>query len=93
LSIHLLQLATAAAWFLAALAVAPGTFRLFFRRKTKPGDPSKGAFFFAALIFVGGSSRFLLAPDNITAWRVVYCMSILLAAYVVVIVWNMRRDA
>lgn len=91
MSIALLQLLTAVAWFIVALVAAPGTYRLFFRQP-RAGDQSKSAFFFAAIIFVGGSSRWLLAPNDVTTWKLVYGLSVLLAIYICVIVWNFRRD-
>jgi hypothetical protein len=92
LTVQQLQLATSLIWLVTALVVAPGTLRLFFGRM-RLGDASKSAFFFAALVFMGGSGRFLLAPESIGAWKLIYCLSILLAVYVWVIVWNLRRDA
>lgn len=89
--ISILQLTTAVVWFVTAVITTPGTCRLFFGR-ARLGDASKSAFFFTAVVFVGGSSRWLLRPDDLTSWAIVYALSILLAIYVWVIVWNIRRD-
>jgi hypothetical protein len=91
LSIPLLQLITSFVWFITAAITAGGTYRMFFGAM-RYGDAAKSAFFFAALIFVGGSSRFLMAPDSIITWKLIYVMSITLAVYIWVITWNLRRD-
>jgi hypothetical protein len=88
LTIAQFQLATAIAWFVVALLTVSGTLRLLlFSNTVMKGDVTKSAFF-----FVGGSSRWLLRPDDVLTWKLVYAMSILLALYVCVIVFNVRRD-
>lgn len=91
MSLTQLQLLTAVAWFVVALVTTRGTYRLFFSHP-RPGDQSKSAMFFASIIFVGGNARWLLAPDDVATWKIIYGMTILLALYVVVIAWNLRRD-
>lgn len=91
MSIALLQFMTAAAWAVVALVTTAGTFRLLFRHP-RQGDQSKSVFFFTAIVFVGSSSRWLLAPNDLTTWWLVHAISVVLGLYVFVVVWNLRRD-
>lgn len=86
------QLLTAILWFGVALITTPGTKRQFFSKAPRVGDPSKSAFFFTALIFVGGNVRWLIAPDDMLTWKMIYALSIALAVYVAITIWNFRRD-
>jgi hypothetical protein len=90
-SIETFQLLTAAAWFITSLFMTPGTYRAFFGTPAR-GDFAKSGFFFVALVMVGGCARFLVAPGDLLTWKLIYSLSILTAAYVLVLAWNMRRD-
>jgi len=84
-----LQFATAFAFVMAAVFLAPSLWRAGRGDRTQ-ADDWRTAMFFACLVFAGFASRWLFVPLSVTVWKLLYCISIALAVYTCLLLWNER---
>lgn len=88
MQIHYLQLITAVMWGIICVLMAWSTVLTLIGRARHNKDEWRSVLFFISLLMVGFPSRWLIAPADVDAWRVLYFLSILLAVYVLLLLWN-----
>lgn len=84
-----LQIATAVAFILTAVFLVPSLLRTGRGNRTQ-ADDWRSAMFFACLIFAGFAARWLFVPLSVAVWKLLYCISLALAVYTWLLLWNKR---
>jgi len=86
-----LQLTTAVAFLVTAVLLLPSLWRSGRGHRTQ-ADDWRSAMFFASLLFAGFAGRWLLVPLSVLVWKLLYGISIALAVYTWVLLWNKRSQ-
>jgi hypothetical protein len=84
-----LQAATAVVWLVTSCFFAGSAWRSLFG-KARDRDVHRAQMFFAGLLFFGFAARWLLFPGSAVLWGLLYIMSIMLAGYALLLIWNGR---
>jgi hypothetical protein len=77
-----LRILNVLAWGALALYMLPGAWSAAKGTMTRHGDPMRLSVLATALIMVGFTLRWLLAPGSDALWRMLYLLSIADAAYI-----------
>jgi hypothetical protein len=88
--IKYLQFANAAIWLVTVLVLVPSFVRTITGKPRDGQDEWRSALFIAALLFTGFAGRWLVAPQVLIAWQMLYVANAVLAVYIWFMLWNRR---
>lgn len=78
----LLRILNVVVWGVMAAYMLPGAWSTVAGYAVRRGDPMRLACFATAIVMVGFSLRWLLAPDNILVWQALYGLSAAVGVYI-----------